>query len=93
LKLPPKVRIKSKVSYEIVYSDLISDCDKTLGECRPVEKQIVIKSGLSDTETVKTFIHEVFHAMDFEYGLELKHKSVHALEEAILKLLKLNKWM
>jgi hypothetical protein len=57
------------------------------------KRQITILHGMSDTETIKTLIHEVFHAMEFEYQLEIKHKTVHALEEAVLKLLKLNKWI
>lgn len=93
MKLPHKVRIKSKVSYSVVWSDKVSDNDDLRGLCEMDKRQITILHGMSDTETIKTLIHEVFHAMEFEYQLEIKHKTVHALEEAVLKLLKLNKWI
>lgn len=88
--IPPKVRITSKVSYEVLFVDEFSN-PRTLGECRYDAKQIVIKNGLSDTENYKTYLHELFHAFSFEYpGLELTEKQVQKLEEAMYRYERLN---
>lgn len=90
--IPPRVRITSKVSYEIVYSDAFP-MEKQVGECRPNEPhQIVIKNGQSDTETFKTFLHEFWHSVSAEYpGINLTENQTLALEHATFKVLKLNK--
>ncbi len=65
---------------------------KQVGECRLENKQIVIKNGLSDTETYKTYLHELFHAFSYEYpGLNLTEKQVQKLEEAFYRYERLNK--
>lgn len=91
LKLvPPRVRIKKDVTYEVVFIDHFTD-DKQVGECRYDSKQIVIKKGQSPTETYKTFIHEVLHAMSLECeGMNLTEKQVRMLEDETFRVLKLN---
>jgi hypothetical protein len=69
------------------------DCENTLGECRFEYKQICLKKNQSDSEILKTLIHEMFHAMEFEYKIQLPHKAIYGLEDAVYKILKLNKWI
>lgn len=89
--IPPKVRITSKISYEVLFVDEFTD-PKCLGECRPTEKQIVLKNGQSDTEMYKSYLHELFHSFSFEYpGLNLTEKQVQKLEEAMYRYERLNK--
>ena len=90
--LPSKVRITSKVTYEVVFIDDFLD-GKTLGECRHETKQIVIKKGLSATETLKTLIHEITHALALENEFTLTEQTVLHLESAIYRLLRLNGWL
>lgn len=92
-KIPSSIRIKSKVRYEIVWTEAIGENDKTLAECRYDSKQIVIKSGQSETENWKCFIHECFHALEFEYRIPIPHKIIYLLEDAVFKLVKLNGWI
>jgi hypothetical protein len=91
MKWPHKVRIKTRISYEIVWVDAFDDTD-CLGECRFEAKQIALLKGRSDAETFETLIHEVLHAIEYEYGVKLPHKSIYALEGAVHKILKLNGW-
>jgi len=92
-RIPSQIRIKSKVKYEIVWTEQIGESEKTLAECRYDSKQILIKTGQSETENWKCFIHEVFHALEFEYRIPIPHKIIYLLEEAIFKLIKLNGWL
>lgn len=88
--IPSKVRITSKISYEILFVDEFSD-PSCLGECRPNEKQIVLKNGQSDTEIYSCYIHELLHSFSFEYkDLNLTEKQVQKLEEAMYRYQRLN---
>lgn len=91
-KIPSQVRITSKISYEVVYTDQFKD-PKVVGESRPGFPQIAIQNGLSNTETVKTFIHEVLHAIATENDFTLTENQVLALEDGIYRVLRLNKWL
>lgn len=92
-KLPSQIRIKRNVTYEIVWSDIIGENPETLAECRYESKQIVIKVGQSESQNWKCLIHELFHALEFEYRIPIPHKIIYLLEEAIFKLIKLNKFL
>lgn len=88
--IPNKIRITQKVSYEIVFIDEFID-GRTLGECRFDTKQIVLNKNQSLSETIKSLIHECFHALAMENDFELTENQVLALEDAIYRFLRLNK--
>lgn len=91
--IKPHLRAKKDLTYEVMYVDNFKD-EKTLGECRPNEKQIVLKKGLSPTETFKVYLHECIHMASFEYmQTPLTEAQVLDLEEAIYKILKLNNYV
>ena len=92
MKLPHKIRITSRVSYEICFVDRFED-GSTLGECRFHSRQIALLKGQSETDMVKSLIHEVLHAVGHEGKFDLPHKAIYALEHALHKVLTLNKWM
>jgi len=89
MNIPSRVRITTKISYEVVWVDTF-DCPKTLAECRYTDKQIAIKKGLSLSLTEKCFIHEVTHAIDFETKLGLTHKQIYRLDSILHKFMRLN---
>lgn len=92
MKIPNRVRITSKVEYEVLFVEEFKD-GQTLGECRSDVKQIVINKNQSDTEARKTFIHETIHAIDSEEDIKLTEKQVRKLEDGIYRVLRLNKWI
>ena len=93
MKLPNKIRIKTKVAYEIVFQDVIKSDLNCLGFCDGNKHIIYLKNGLSKKELKKTFLHEVFHAWCFEYNINIPHESIYLLEDAVLNTLSLNKWI
>lgn len=93
MRVPPKIKIKRGVAYEIVWQEIIKDDPECLGLCDPNTKQIHLKIGQSKTELAKTVIHETLHALAMEHEFDLPHRTVYALESAIFKTLKLNKWL
>jgi len=66
----------------------------TVGLCDPSERIIYIQLGLSPTETLDVFIHEILHAIEDEYRIKLSAKNhrkgdrVYKLSEAIVDFLK-----
>ena len=89
MKIPPRIRITPKATYEIVWIDGFVKKDQ-VGECRYEEKQIVIKKGISEKEQIDTLIHEFLHAWEFEYKIKISHKAVYQLETAITNFFKIN---
>ena len=95
MKLPKKFRVTSKVSYLIAYVQSIDSEEgtKTYGYCDPNTKQIILSMDQTETEMLKTCIHEMFHCLEEEYKIKIPHKVVHILEVAVFKVLKLNGWL
>jgi len=80
MKIPHKIRINSKVSYDILWADIIDDDPETLGSSYFITKEIVLKNGMSKTQTEKTVIHEICHSIDDENKIGLTHAQIYKLE-------------
>lgn len=91
MKIPHRVRIKARVAYDVVYADVIQDDPDCLGLCDFENRQIIIKNGQSEKETLKTFAHELFHSWEHEFKITIKHKDIYLLEDAVFNFLTLNK--
>lgn len=89
--IPNQVRITKDVSYEVVFIDSFTDATTTLGECRFDTKQIVINKNQSNTEILRTTLHEIIHAVALENNIKLTETHVLGLEDGIFRVLKLNK--
>lgn len=89
--LPRKVRITAKISYSVLFVDKLENDD--LGSCDKNSRQILILLGMSKKETLATFIHELIHAIEFEYNIAIPHLAVHQMDLAIEAILRLNKWV
>ena len=90
MRYPTKVRITSKVAYEVLWIEGFDNPDQ-MGVCDPIKRQIVIKSGMKPKVTRDTFVHEVLHAISFEVPkLNLTENQVELLEVSISKILWLN---
>lgn len=56
----------------------------TVGEADPVKCEIRILKGLGPKARLTTYVHEVLHAMEFSFDINLPHKLVRALEEPLV---------
>jgi hypothetical protein len=54
-----------------------------VGLCDEARREILIKSGMSSDETLKTLLHELLHAMEFEYSIKIPHEAIYQYEEAL----------
>ncbi len=91
MKIPSRIRITGRVSYEVLYSDVIKNDPHCMGMCDPNTRQIIIKNGMSEAKQIKTLVHELLHSIEFESKTPIPHKVTYALEAGIYKVLKLNK--
>lgn len=83
---PKELLIGSQV-YKIKFVRKFKDKEQ-VGECDPETKEIKIKCGLGSKDTLKTFIHELCHAIfEFENDIELKHKLIYKFEEPIYQFI------
>jgi hypothetical protein len=59
----------------------------TWGLCCPAEQTIYIRLGQTQKERLKTFLHELLHAIEEEYGFEVPHQLIHRLEDPLARFL------
>lgn len=91
MKYPERLKI-GDVYYRIRFVSSIRGCKglgkgSTIGLCDEARREILIKKGLSADETLKTYIHELTHSLEFEYNIKISHEAVHQYEEAIFDFL------
>jgi hypothetical protein len=57
------------------------------GLCDPGELTISIRLGQSPEERLKTFLHELLHAVEYEYKIEIPHSLIARLEDPFARFL------
>lgn len=60
---------------------------ENIGETDSGKLTIKLRAGMSKNETFRTLIHEILHAIEFSHPIDLKHKVVYELEEALFNLI------
>ncbi len=50
-------------------------------------KTIWIKANQSKQQLFRTYVHEICHALEFEYEIKIEHKEIYKFEEAIVQFL------
>lgn len=85
---PKELHIESEI-YRIKFVRKFKD-KSTVAEADPESKEIRILCGQTHDETLKCFIHEVLHTLEFENDLDIKHKLIYALEKPIFNFLRDN---
>ncbi len=96
MKLPaakdyPKELHFNEETYRIKFVPRVPGCSKSdKGLCDGSTNTIYIRKSLDKSSMFRTFIHEVLHAMEFEYEMKVDHKIIHQLEKAIGDFLMVN---
>lgn len=54
-----------------------------LGLCDPATHTIWILQKQTPKERFKTFVHELIHALEYEFDFNMPHKSIYDLEEPL----------
>ena len=86
--IPSHIQAGRNGLYEVVWVESFKDND-TLGETRFDPKQIAIKLGQTNKETVATLFHEFIHSVSYEFDIILTEKQVIGLEKSIYYTFKL----
>lgn len=90
--LPKKIKVNKRI-YTVKQVKQV-DAYHSAGDWTNIPRRIRIKKGMNDVHTLQTFVHEVMHAAEHEYGFELKHIEIYkldvALGRALGKVFKLN---
>lgn len=85
-RYPREIRIGDDV-YKVKFVTRIGPSRKILGLCDPANHTIRIRTGQSPEETLKTFIHEILHAIEFSREVKLSHELVYQLEQCLYDVL------
>lgn len=79
--------LKLKNRWLIIFVDGL-DSPEDLGLCCPNSHTIQIKRGLSAALTYEVLVHEIQHAMEFDYGINIYHPTIKRIERCLLKPVK-----
>jgi len=86
---PKELHIGTEI-YKVKFVRKFKD-PNTLGECDPSAKEIRILCKQTPENTLKTFIHELCHAIiEFEHDIEIKHQLIYRLETPIFRFIRDN---
>lgn len=90
-ELPKTYKVQGE-TYKIKQAKLaIKEDARAIASCDPETRTIVFRQDLTNKrELFKTLIHELLHALEFEYSLNLPHKVIRDLEEPITRFLEEN---
>ena len=85
-QIPIKVQIKASIFYDIVWvQEFPTDC---VGMTNFDKRQIQLKLGQTDKETVLTYLHELMHAISGENDINLTENQILKLEKSLYYVLK-----
>lgn len=86
-----KVKI-GYLDYSIIYSKIILDSSRKelLGYFEPEPQRISIKEDLSDAKSSQILLHEIIHAMNEMYGINLSEKKVDKIAMAFASFFREN---
>lgn len=57
------------------------------GQCDPSKYKITIRYGLNRIDFLDTLIHELAHAIEFSYEIDIQHALIHRMEAPIRDLI------
>lgn len=81
---PTKLPI-GKSEWKIIYSDFHPDQNlDDLGMCFS-DKVIWVSTKQCDVSKFATLLHEIMHAIDFEYGIKIPHRVIEELDAPLAK--------
>lgn len=86
---PKQLRIRKKM-YKIKIVNVIEGDPGILGICYRKKPLIKLKRRKNKAKLFRAFIHELLHSLEFEWDIEIKHKSIYKYEKALVRLLEDN---
>ena len=92
---PSRLKVGDRC-YRIRFVKSIRKCNRpvgkgaTVGLFDPARIEILIKAGMSKDDTLKTLLHELVHAIEYEYDIRISHKGVYLFEEALFDFIAAN---
>lgn len=93
MKIPETVKIGPHI-YTVVYEKNFNDNHSAVGQSRHLHNQIVLDPDQARSSLEDTFIHEIFHAIDWQLhifdGEQVEHQ-IARLTTQFLQVLKDNK--
>ncbi len=89
-KYPKFLNVKDE-RYQVLMVDKIPGEAATLsGLCDGDVKKIWIRKNQSPAGLFRTYVHEVLHALEFEWHIRIRHETIYQLEIAIAALMEDN---
>jgi hypothetical protein len=72
VRLPRSFRVKGR-RWTLRFVPLVNGEPDTLGCCYRDNRIVEIKTGLNSRHRLEIWLHEIAHAIEFEYGVKMPH--------------------
>lgn len=92
---PSDIRISENVIYEVVWKKGLIDPASNApayGLCDLDSKIIYLTMGMDKITAMQTLVHEIMHALEEEWGMDLPHEIIETLEHPVVLVFILNNW-
>jgi Zn-dependent peptidase ImmA (M78 family) len=93
MRIPDSVKIGPRVFRVEQPQNVVDGADNLWGKCEHSAGVIYVAARLSQDQQAVTLLHEVIHALDHQYDLNLKESQVRRLSYALMSFLKDNSFL
>lgn len=95
-EFPTEIEIRDGIFYKILFKSarkMDTETHTVWGFCDPNRREIWIRQGQKPAQRAVTFWHELQHAIEFEWEIDLPHKTIYDLEAPLAHIFKRNAWI
>lgn len=94
MKIPRLLIIRGAHWHVVVTRTMnVSEGEDILGLCDPSLRTIYIKKQQTKRQQMATLVHEILHAMEFEYDFNLTHKVIGKIENPVADFIRDNLYL
>lgn len=86
MKIPSQLLVRDQI-YTVKFVDRIRGVKRGRGKCSFESQTIWIKRNMTEPEQLVTFCHELLHAIEFEYEIDIPHGLIYALESPLAQVI------
>lgn len=93
IEIPTEVKIKKGITYRVHIVNKIPyqvEGESLTGYCHQETRTIWVSKRQRRPGLEKAFLHELIHAIQFEYELKIDHDDVYDLEKALYEVFRIN---
>lgn len=90
MNLPDSVRVLGKTYLVVPVEEGPLNPAVNLGQCLNADQVLYISTAQGDEQMLDTLLHELLHALEYAFALDLEERTVHSLATGLFALFRDN---